>query len=220
MSPRLQPFLMENGLNVRPRNLSGPSNEKIVGAPDKFRQVAHELVAQKLQKRPGLVRAFSQSVGTSGCGLGAMSPLAGELRAWQWTVQRVEVVLDCSRLNWRVISDRQPPMKLAPVCEAPGSRPGKDTLSVPLRGGLSGNGERNAGPFSQHLGVCRIRHTCVVNPQHFRTRGFSSKNWPCSDLPRSRKPEQAQKTLKSSELVALEQPMYRCLRVKCGNSTS
>ena len=64
---------------------------------------------------------------------------------------------DCSRLNWRVISNRQPPMKLAPVREAPGRRPrngappkprhprqapapGRDTLSVPLRRGLSGNG--------------------------------------------------------------------------------
>ena len=69
----------------------------------------------------------------------------------------MEVVPDCSRLNWRVISNRQPPMKLAPVREAPGRRPrngappkprhprqapapGRDTLSVPLRGGLSGNG--------------------------------------------------------------------------------
>ena len=67
------------------------------------------------------------------------------------------MVPDCSRLNWRVISNRQPPMKLAPVREAPGRRPrngappkprhprqapapGRDTLSVPLRGGLSGNG--------------------------------------------------------------------------------
>ena len=57
----------------------------------------------------------------------------------------------------RVISNRQPPVKLAPVREAPGSSPGnggapkprrtrqapvpgRDTLSVPLRGGLSGNG--------------------------------------------------------------------------------
>ena len=69
----------------------------------------------------------------------------------------MEVVPDCSRLNWRVISNRLPPMKLAPVREAPGRRPrngappkprhprqapapGRDTLSVPLRGGLSGNG--------------------------------------------------------------------------------
>ena len=69
----------------------------------------------------------------------------------------MEVVPDCSRLNWRVISNRQPPMKLAPVRDAPGRRPvngvppkprrprqapapGRDTLSVPLRGGLSGNG--------------------------------------------------------------------------------
>ena len=67
------------------------------------------------------------------------------------------MVPDCSRLNWRVISNRLPPMKLAPVREAPGRRPrngappkprhprqapapGRDTLSVPLRGGLSGNG--------------------------------------------------------------------------------
>ena len=161
---------------MRPRNLSGPSNEKIVGAPDKFRQVAHELVAQKLQKRPGLVRAFSQSVGTSGCGFGAMSPLAGELRAWRWTVQRVEVVLDCSRLNWRVISDRQPPMKLAPVCEAPGSRPGKDTLSVPLRGGLSGNGERNAGPFFPASGgVSDSTHLCCKSTTLPNSRFFIKK---------------------------------------------
>ena len=178
---------------MRPRNLSGPSNEKIVGAPDKFRQVAHELVAQKLQKRPGLVRAFSQSVGTSGCGFGAMSPLAGELRAWRWTVQRVEVVLDCSRLNWRVISDRQPPMKLAPVCEAPGSRPGngaapkprqprlasvpgRDTLSVPLRGGLSGNGERNAGPFFPASGgVSDSTHLCCKSTTLPNSRFFIKK---------------------------------------------
>ena len=31
---------------------------------------------------------------------------------WWWAVQRVEVVPDCSRLNWRVISNRQPPMTL------------------------------------------------------------------------------------------------------------
>ena len=89
----------------------------------------------------------------------------------------MEVVPDCSRLNWRVISNRQPPMKLAPVREAPGRRPrngappkprhprqapapGRDTLSVPLRGGLSGNGMLPV--FLQHLsppvGACGERN--------------------------------------------------------------
>ena len=47
--------------------------------------------------------------------------------------QRVEVVPDCSGLNWRVISNRQPPMKLAPVREAPGKRPGNGAPPKPRR---------------------------------------------------------------------------------------
>ena len=93
----------------------------------------------------------------------------------------MEVVPDCSRLNWRVISNRQPPMKLAPVREAPGSRPGngaapkphrprqapagRDTLSVPLRGGLSGNGMLPV--FLQHLsppvGACGERNYALFS---------------------------------------------------------
>ena len=72
------------------------------------------------------------------------------------------MVPDCSRLNWRVISNRQPPMKLAPVREAPGRRPRNGAppkprrpppgpcawagypLSPPVRGAV---GERNAARF-------------------------------------------------------------------------
>ena len=46
----------------------------------------------------------------------------------------MEVVPDCSGLNWRVISNRQPPMKLAPVREAPGKRPGNGSRQAPVPG--------------------------------------------------------------------------------------
>ena len=87
----------------------------------------------------------------------------------------MEVVPDCSRLNWRVISNRQPPMKLAPVREAPGRRPRNGAppkpppppgpcawagypLSPPPRGAV---GERNAARF--FCSICRPQSGRVGN---------------------------------------------------------
>ena len=100
----------------------------------------------------------------------------------------MEVVPDCSRLNWRVISNRQPPRKLAPVRTGEPSRewggseaspppPGPCAwagypLSPPPRGAV---GERNAARFFlQHLsppvGACGERNYALFFWQLFQSK--------------------------------------------------
>ena len=102
-------------------------------------------------------------------------------------------------LNWRVISNRQPPMKLAPVREAPGRRPGNGappkprSSQSPSEGGCRGTeccpffcsicrpqsgrvGNETMPFFCSIRGCCRITKT-VTTP--LNSRFFPSKAGRC-----------------------------------------
>ena len=136
-------------------------------------------------------------------------------------------------LNWRVISNRQPPMKLAPVSEAPGSPPRNGGAPKPRRprqaplclGGIPSQSPSEGGcrgteccpffcsicrpqsgrvgnetmPFFSASGMTQIRNICVTSENALKL----IKIGPCSA---SVGCDEAGTTLKSSELVAREQP--------------
>ena len=113
--------------------------------------------------RFGLVSGFSPW-GTLSRGQSRGTSLAGGGSGFGAAVQRVEVVPNWNGLNWRVISNRQPPMKLAPVREAPGRRPGNGappkprSSQSPSEGGCRGT---ECCPF--FCSICRPQSGRVGN---------------------------------------------------------